>query len=354
MKTAIVCNTPLQIMNAINIVINNVESTKDNTDIFIIQSFKKCSEISNRIEESQLFNKVFYCTPKAKTISRFVDLLDTKKIFELYEYNNESFVDNKYEQIFVSDRNLLAVGLNYISKGSIFVYDDGIISYVGNHLVNKNNYEHPWLNRMFKTDVYSYDIKKHYVNNKDFCKSNVSSNIEQLPYLNNNENKAIELIKKVFDYKEDFLSEHKLIIFEQPIDKKEGYNGKTFSELFDNNLYNRLNPIVRLHPVQKDVEYKHVLMDNINNLWEIDCIENVKDSNILLSYYSSAQISPKLLANKEPILIFIYKLFLSDLSSFDTKNIELSIENVKANYKNKNRIFVPENENELEEILFRL
>ncbi len=355
MKTAFVSNSPLKILNTINMVVNNVENTAANTDVFVEMWFKNAEELCNKLEETKLFNKVYRCYRNENVkLDRLFDTLSYSKILCGYNFSDNSFLHEDYDQLFVGDRGLLGVALNYKNKPKVYIYDDGIITYSGNCIIDERTYKYPFINKLLKSDVYAFDIQKLYVNNKEFCKSTISKNIEQLPVLNK-DNKAIDIIKKVFSYNSDsLLKDHKLIILEQPLESRENYNGVKFIDIIKQLDIKSFNPLVRLHPRQKDLVYEDIDMDNINNMWEIECIENITDKHILLSFFSTVQFSAKMLGNKEPYVIFIYKLLLNRLDGNEIPWFNEMIDQLKEKYSDSSKIFVPENIEELKDIIERL
>ena len=48
-------------------------------------------------------------------------------------------MNEKYYQLFVGDKGLLGVALSYMNKPDTFIYDDGIITYSGNCIIDEKN-----------------------------------------------------------------------------------------------------------------------------------------------------------------------------------------------------------------------
>lgn len=351
MKTAFISNSPLKILNTINMVVNNVENTGEYTDVFVEMWFKNAEELSRKLEESGLFHKVYRCYRNDVKLDRFTDLLSYKKLLKGYDFSDTDFMNEKYDQLFIGDKGLLGVALSYMNRPDVFIYDDGIITYSGNCIVDERKYKYPLLNKLFKTDVYSFNIRKLYVNNRDFCKATICQDIEQLPLLNE-ENKAVKIIRDVFGYNENSqLKDHRLVILEQPMEGRENYNGTRFIDIVNQLDIKEFKPLVRLHPRQKDLKYENVDMDTTGNMWELECINAINDDHILMSFFSTVQFSPKMIANKEPYVIFLYKLFLKNLNGTEIPWFEEMIGQLKEKYSDSGRIFVPENIEELKEII---
>lgn len=73
-------------------------------------------------------------------------------------------------------------------------------------------------------------------------------------------------------------------------------------------------------------------------------MESSADTYILISYISTALATPKLMFDKEPYILLLYRLVEStvDVSSVDNYYREL-----KKLYTNPERVFIPETEEEL-------
>lgn len=87
-------------------------------------------------------------------------------------------------------------------------------------------------------------------------------------------------------------------------------------------------------------------MYHTNLPWELN-INSSEDSSILISVFSTAAITPKILYNKEPRLIFLFRL----LHPYLFFQAEEFLERVKNSYQNKDRVVAPRTINELSEIL---
>lgn len=359
-QNAIVCNTPLQILNAINIVANNVENTKNYTDLYVVETFKNAESIISKLKESHLFQHIFTCKMNAskKTgskIKTFAKLLNGKKLWEDYVFEGEDVLEKVYDTIFVGDNNTLGIALKSVSpKAKTIIYDDGLDSYIGNCITERIGKAYQIIGKLFKTGVFSYDIQKLLVNNKDFCASTVSENIEQLPKLTK-ANPAYELALKIFSFlKEGPVKDYTFILLGQPLEEMNSYNGVPITSVLEGMKENGINVLLREHPRQKPIECSDVVKDEVNNLWELECMESVTDNHILAGFYSTAQMAPKFIADKEPYVIFLYKLFLNDLTSTVVINYEKVIRLLKENYRNSGKIFVPETIEEYYAIIQKL
>ena len=83
----------------------------------------------------------------------------------------------------------------------------------------------------------------------------------------------------------------------------------------------------------------------------MECLSNITNEHILVGDCSNAQFSPKILANKEPYLIFAYRLFYSYHDLEDPNNYEKQIDRIRKAYSRKDKILIPKNVEELRNAL---
>jgi hypothetical protein len=91
-----------------------------------------------------------------------------------------------------------------------------------------------------------------------------------------------------------------------------------------------------------------------NDLWELICARQITDNHVLISGYSTAQFSPKFLYNKEPWLIFTFKLYTGFFSDQKIESMQEVIERIRNGYENKEKLLIPKNVEELKEALVRI
>jgi hypothetical protein len=110
--------------------------------------------------------------------------------------------------------------------------------------------------------------------------------------------------------------------------------------------------VYRVHPIEKieNSFYKNFCkLDKYQNMWEIECQNSITSDHILMSFFSTASFTPKLLYGKEPYLIF-----LDRLTGYDFLNSDNLIRGLKSLYKNPKKIMQPKSVDELFEIIENL
>lgn len=84
----------------------------------------------------------------------------------------------------------------------------------------------------------------------------------------------------------------------------------------------------------------------LDGSWEEICFSRVDEETVLFNFFSTAVTFPKLILDKEPKIVFMYKLVGADIMRGDE-----IVERFKRNYKEPNKIFVPNDIEEFDEIL---
>lgn len=345
-KNAIVCNTPFQVLGALNIVINNLYD--GDFDLYLYGEFRDADSIYQNLTNLRIFNKIYYWKENKKRhkskIHTFFNLINMNCLLRDFVFSDDSFKTEAYKKVFIGDSNFIGVYLTQKNKtADLILFDDGIGSYIGNALFDTIGKLHYILGITFNLGIFKYKVSKLLINNMAFCKSTITNNVEQLPILNS-ENIVYDIAKKVFTFNMDSPILRKTVVYlGQPLEEKQGYNGKTSLFFLDYipSLKNKI--IVRAHPRQCMEDFNNCEIDNINNMWELECINSITNSHILLSFCSTAQIMPKLISDKEPYIIFLFKLFVDSYETNEYKNDIAIYESIKSIYRDKEKVFLPEN-----------
>ena len=78
------------------------------------------------------------------------------------------------------------------------------------------------------------------------------------------------------------------------------------------------------------------------------------ENNTLISVFSTACLSPFFMFNKEPRVIFLYKIIGLDKKNDYNLNFIKFIEKIQNNYKQKDRFLIPRTLDELDEIFDKI
>lgn len=353
-KNAIVCNTPFQVLGAINIVVNKLYDGE--FDLYLYGEFRNADSVYKNLKDAKIFNNIYYWKENKNRlksrIHTFLKLTNRNWLLNDFIFLDDSFEKEYYQKIFIGDGNLIGIYLTKQNKtAELIFFDDGIATNVGNALFDTIGKFYLIFGFIFNLGVFKYKVSKLLVNNIAFCKSTITKNIEQLPFLTT-ENKAIDIAKNVFSFNLDSILLNKSVLYlGQPLEEKQGYNG--MGALFFLNYIPELKNsfIVRAHPRQSVADFDGCEIDSINNMWELECMNSITDSHVLFGFCSTAQLMPKLLCNKEPYIVFLFKLFLDSFDSNEFRNDMEIYESIKSVYRDKDKVFLPESLDELKDFV---
>ncbi len=105
--------------------------------------------------------------------------------------------------------------------------------------------------------------------------------------------------------------------------------------------------LVRMHPYHKDTGYMADFDHEDSSMWELECAESISDSHILISVCSTSLFTPKILYEKEPYLIFTYKMY--EGKQIDFPYMDELTGRLSRLYKHKEKILIIQNERQLQE-----
>ena len=109
--------------------------------------------------------------------------------------------------------------------------------------------------------------------------------------------------------------------------------------------------VVRLHPRETEKRvYKSLHIENDRAMWELICENNLSEKSILIASFSTAQFTPKMYCNKEPRLVFTYKLY-DDYKEGEIEKFTLMVEKLREVYTDKERILIPKSIQDLKEAI---
>ncbi len=356
MNHLIICNSPYQVFNSINILKNDINLNHHDCDVIIDDSFnafKNAKNIGDKLIERGLCRNVYYSHKKPcsfmKKIALFLEMLFCNYD---YDFSDVSLLSENYDAIWVGDGNPLGCFMyTKQNKPQMVWYDDGLSSYCVSPRSFGHGVFYDSVMKMLKLAHYKYRPGRLYVNNSRMAKTK-DFTIHSLPLLDSKNPASCEL-KQVFGYSEEKsrLKSFKLIVLGQVLNSMQGYNGDEMLHLLNESGMNKQDILIRKHPRDK-ADYSDYNVDFGDNMWELECMEAVREEQVLVSCCSTAQLTPKLLANKEPYLVFLFKLCLNNDSPLISVNTD-AVNTIKEMYVNKEKICIPENVNELSEFINR-
>jgi O-antigen ligase len=355
------CDRPTHILNTLNGVWQRQEISLNKTDVFIIDKFINAKEIATRLRAENLFAHVFLVTPKAQQAqeqtNRIVKevqqhLVDRIKVFQATELPKYMFepaltdINWQYKAMFVPSWGALLWQELATALGdscSIYFGDDGFFSYNKAIIVPRTKHLEGKVRKLLGHGKFGFNIQGIFLNNPDLWAFD-KSKVYQLPRLVLQDKSLQDCLKRVFAYKQ--VKAYPYIFVEQNLEEKLNVDLDTLK----NDVLNTLVAVVpkekisfRLHPSQKPfalLQNSKVNLDYGENIWELMWAEGALDANeVLIGYSSTALGVPKLLFDKEPLVICLYRL-LHWQEQERLADTERFLGQVQAMYKDQSRFII--------------
>lgn len=336
-----ICDTPFQVMNCLNYVYHNQHISEN--DLCVVNQFANAKEILAKIKSCDLFDKVYLLTPDNRGknesslcwyIWRMYSYLCPEKEIEKCMNSCEGKLIG-YDCVWSSVVTCLVAAILQENKKAEFrLFDDGIGSYYGNIIENAIGWKHRLFSLIFRKGSNRVSPSLLYVNNPNYCNSTSAKKIEKLPEWDKD---YLNFANSIFGYDNTDITQ-KIVLLTQPNDSGEStkkFDAVKYLQQFSDHV------IVRPHPRDRNLtRYKGFVIDESKCLWEMRIANIDIENKVLISDFSTAQITPKMLFDKEPILIFTEYLNQGEKGTINPESIEM-IENIKKNYRDKKRIIIP-------------
>ena len=349
--------TQLHIFNAVNM-LNTIHKGKK-ADIFVLNHFKSASAICQRLESSGVFEKVVLVHNKnGKSIYKFIKriaqtIILPQKIADIVK-------DRNYDEIvFFSNDHLMAASLIRLvlkenTTTDFALGEDGVGSYFSDlHIPNARV---KLVLRLFGRERYLEKISSQYVYQPGLMvrKNTLALRRIPLPDFSGGIPTAYKTIfgmgeGTVYPYKE------KAVYLQQPfIEDGLSEDFKPEEAVLDllEAFFSKDEFLIKLHARSKTQRYEKYHHTKDDTLWEYVWCEKSLENKLLITPISTAALSPKMLFGKEPVIIFTYRLFDKSLTENPGyKNMIDFVMRFKDCYMDSDRIFIPQNLQELRGIL---
>ena len=362
LKYAFFANTPLHVLNCLNMVWHDVEETRGNSILFVFKQFSGFDHMIGKIQDTGLFQHVYECKmPNKKDegklehyIHRLGELLLPKRHLEAWTDCRP--IKDTFDIIVMPAPLRFPTILYDVNRtAEVWFIEDGTVNYYGNildHFGSKRKY---LIRAFFNKGQDVIRPTRVYVNNAEYAHGVYEAEIKQLPRYVGCEKGYISFLRDVFGSTDRYLNK-KIVYLSFPVEELDnrrkhllkGIHRKTIESL---SAYSEVT-IVKRHPREREVDFYGLDMEEQNTLWEMLCLDSINDESILISYCSTAQFTPKYLFDKEPYLVFTYQLYhdLMDNEGRRQSNT-LLVESLKKEYRNPEKIIVTETLEEYVNIL---
>lgn len=362
MDSAFFCSTPYQLIAAISI----IKETKEKADLYILTQFECAEKYARKIKKAKLFSRVRLIDDnyiksvfiKDKLINRlhlsmilsyvFTDRIVAKLLYENTEYDKIYFSSKAYI--------LRLVEFCYEKKKSAvekIYFDDGIGTYSTFQTINSLRKRDYKIKKLLSPGWKPLKCDKVFVYSPEVYKSLNRDSSHQVYQIKNICNTDIDFVNKIFDANKGIsISESAILLDTIPAEvfnTDDANKYDRFVQLIIHIIGNN-NVIIKSHPRDISVRNKdcHYYENNSTPFEVVIANTNIKNK-ILISYFSTAVITPKLLFDQEPYVILLNNLVSSKIKVSD--EIVKCFDEIKKLYRDKTKFIVPNNEAELIEAL---
>ena len=360
MRFAFVCDTPYQVLNTLSMYWHCYREDKEiQADLFVVDQFAGAKELYEGICKENLFDNVYLLRREE---NRFLPRGLKRSIRVAYSYWNpkhairnqidsvspETFM-NRYDVIHASLVKCITSALIKLNPKAVFyLLEDGTGSYFGDLVAMGGGLPYRIFSFIFRSGANAARAKKLYVYDVDSCYGTAADEICALPKISE---EFLQIAYRIFGIEKQE-NRNGIIYLSQPFEMKGDI------EIQVPLILERIKPwadktLVRMHPRDFAYEfYSAFEVDDKRQMWELVISQTDMDNIILIGNYSTAQITPKVLYDKEPWLIFTYNI-MNVFSQEDNEMVAVQIEQMKKNYRSKDRILVPKTFEEFSECLDR-
>lgn len=358
---AAVCWTPFQIINTINYKIHYMPKT--DMDIYICKNFWQADNVAKRLSELKYIQHV-YTVKKLDYDSIVAWKRKCSILKDLFLIENaiqdclDETVDLKskqYTQIISSGYLNFNIYFNCYFKrknAEIIFLDDGIETYLTANTRSHYSAAYKFFSRLTQNGGTNLIADKWYVYAPELVVNRTRSQaVFPLKPLEHLSLPIKQDLNRVFGYEQQMLSSS-FVYFDQ-IGTGDFSNGEELFEI-QNHLLELLSNIceiehllIKLHPRTLQTTYDNryrILQTQVP--WEVILLNEQTDNSVLISLSSTACLTPKLIFDKEPWCIFLFKLF--PVSGDEIENL---IQRIRACYRNPQRILIPNNVEEFKQLL---
>ena len=349
-------------MTAVNLRVSTLLT--DDVTLYILDHSHKHKEMYTNINNTGLFSKVMLIKTKKFNkhwLQKYKITRYSIKAIEylLYARITSKFIKDttKYNQFWVSfmDRSSWLIFLTYKKRNKNLIlnfFEDGIGSY--QLLMMQQNKLDQKLSHLLGINTVFEEIQSLYLYQPSLVTKTLYPSIKKkvLPKISDFNNK--KNLNKIFSFEANDIAllKYKIIFFDSPfssnkINKKQLEIIDFFIETLKDSFCIKVHPATLL----KHDKYSKSI-SNVHSSIEMLCLNTDVSQNVFISIMSTVGISPKLMFNQEPVVIYLYKLLNIDKTKFGEYFDFL--EAFSHSYTKPNQFFIPESIQELKLILKNL
>ncbi len=352
MRCIYYCTTPLQVMNALNLHINNTLYTEDDyiaADIAVVNKFRDAVDICEKLKTEKIFDNVYLVNEEDRQNQRngvlkamgiaWDVIFPLRLLRQQYGRQIVSRIRNNYDIVVSSFFSHSVAALLSINHNATYVMmDDGMATYFGNWTNRLRSKSYLSLLKLVNNGKAVSQPEVLYVFRPEMCESDMTDNIRMLPGLSE---QFLQIAKRIFGRKADTLNYSEPVVWLSHVSNNED------KLLGSKKIAKILSPyrdyiIVRIHPRELKKElYTDYEIDDVGTMWEIQLCCMDLNNKLFITLGSTGAFTPKFLYNKEPWLLFAYNLIKLP-NGVQQNDFNRMVDKLKSIYKHPEHICVPQ------------
>lgn len=357
-----VASTPFHILSILNLSFTLFKN--DKKTLIILDHSPSNYVFMKEIEKLDIFSQILFLKTKHYTggneknalkrnFNTIVSLLKKRKITRLLK-----LAKGVYSKILISSPDIPSQIIYFHMKKTnkniqLFMFEDGSFAY--SYFEHKFSFFKRILLKIFFGKNIMREHVGGYIYKPELYTGKTKKVLIQIP--NNTDDNFLSIINKVFFVESNQqLEDYNYFFFDQAFQFDSIIlQGKQLLNLIKVKVNKDI--IVKPHPraLQNIYLNNFPTFDSIAP-FEVYLLKENLENKCFISINSTVCLNPKILFNKEPYVILLYKLINFDGIPNFNKNIELIVNKTRNNYVNNEKFFIPENLKELDyalEIIFR-
>lgn len=356
MRRAFIADTEYQTFNMLHYY-NHLEE-KDDADFFLCDFFSSARMIFQRISYEFPFSKRILFAPHGPFehesrihwyLRHAGGYLFPKRTVKKSILEGDTQYTG-YDEIYASTMTMFVVCLLQLNhQAKFYMIDEGISGYAGDPLTGHLSWRQKLFTAVFRRGAAAVKPECVFMYQIENAKKHTNLPIKEMPNLNE---EFLEKVRRVFKIEgEEKSCNAKLIWLTHPDELERGTEStdkkvSDFLQKYKNHI------MVRQHPRDaRDYLYQGFLVDYERKMWELEIpLLNIENTT-LIGAFSTAQMTPKMLYNLEPRVLFLCPLYKENYGRELYANIQQAIYEFKALYKHPERIIMIENLDKLQEVL---
>ncbi len=352
-----ICDTPFQLFTCLNIFYGN---NSGETDLFLGNAFQDNGHIVRRLKEAEIFRHIYFYDVNEYENSIFRSVSNKfQRIIKPGKYVErvvkEQFVlrEQKYTDVYISMafRFSIAFVLS-CSDATLHYYDDGLGSYFGKIYEHSIDCKWKLLYGLFGVSYKRLYPDVRHVYSAVLCKSEMTGQLVEIPKDNYLNEAYRSLFKDVFEYERNELYDRKTMVYlTRPNDFKKEQIDVIDTELEKKLLSYGEECLLRVHPRDLRKNAVSIDKDEMLKLWELVCLDSVREDMSLIGWFSTAQFIPKILYDMEPEIVLTFPMYKECFADDWMRKYFQFTEDVRDLYRDKNKIVLINSMEEFEQYL---